>query len=97
MTATADETGVFDGDAELDVAGVRWPVRVRLAGHLNPIDGQFHWQGLAYGAPDEVTAGKPAQLVIENRSAAIRLVERVPSGQLMVSGVGAPPYDLSPV
>ncbi len=97
MTATADESGVFDGDAELDVAGVRCPVRVRLAGHLNPIDGQFHWQGLAYGAPDDITAGKPAQLTIGSRSAAIRLVERVPSGQLMVSGVGVPPYDLSMV
>ena len=50
-----------------------------------------------YHAPDDVTAGKTAQLRIETRSAAIRLVERVPSGQLMVSGVGAPPYDLSPV
>jgi hypothetical protein len=93
---TVDESGVFDGTAELDVAGVRSPVRVRLAGHLNPIDGRFHWQGLAYGAPEDLQAGKPAQLWIENRSAAVRLVERIPSGQLMVSGVGPPPYDLSP-
>ena len=97
MTATADDNGVFDGSAELDIAGVRCPVRVRLAGHLSPIDGQYHWQGLAYGAPDDVTAGKHAQLTIGNRSAAVRLVERVPSGQLMVSGVGAPPYELSAV
>ncbi|WP_197374084.1 DUF4873 domain-containing protein [Mycolicibacterium baixiangningiae] len=93
---TLDESGVFDGDAELDVAGVRCPVRVRLTGHLNPIDGRYHWQGLAYGAPEDVQTGTPAQLWIENRSAAVRLVERIPSGQLMVSGVGAPPYDLSP-
>ncbi|AKK26713.1 DUF4873 domain-containing protein [Mycobacterium sp. EPa45] len=96
MTATADESGVFDGDAELDVAGVRCPVRVRLAGHLDPIDGRYHWQGLAYGAPDDVEAGKPAKLRIGDRSAAVRIVEKVPSGQLMVSGVGAPPYDLLP-
>jgi len=97
VTATVDDNGVFDGSAELDIAGARCPVRVRLAGHLNPIDGQYHWQGLAYGAPDDVTAGKLAQLTIGNRSATVRLVERVPSGQLMVSGVGAPPYDLSAV
>lgn len=94
---TVDENGVFDGNGELDVAGMRCPVRLRLAGHLNPIDGRYHWQGLAYGAPDELQAGKPAQLWIGNRSAAVRLVEKVPSGQLMVSGVGAPPYELSEV
>ncbi|KUI34633.1 DUF4873 domain-containing protein [Mycobacterium sp. GA-2829] len=92
---TVDETGVFDGAAELDVAGVRCPVRVRLAGHLNPIDGRYHWQGLAYGTPDELQVGKTAQLWIGNRSAAVRLVEMIPSGQLMLSGVGTPPYDLS--
>lgn len=94
---TVDDSGVFDGDAELDVAGVRCPVRVRLIGHLSPIDGRYHWQGLAYGAPEDVQAGKPAQLRIGNRCAAVRLVEKIPSGQLMVSGVGTPPYDLSPV
>ena len=97
MTAAADDSGVFDGEAELDVAGVRCAVRVRLTGHLNPIDGQYHWQGLAYGAPDAVTAGKPAQLTIGNRSVTVKLVERVPSGQLMISGIGTPPYDLLPV
>ncbi|MBI3692152.1 MAG: DUF4873 domain-containing protein [Mycolicibacterium aromaticivorans] len=96
MTTAADDSGVFDGEAELDVAGVRCPVRVRLAGHLNPIDGRYHWQGLAYGAPDAVTAGKTAQLTIGSRTVTMRLVERVPSGQLMVSGVGPPPYDLLP-
>jgi hypothetical protein len=93
---TVDENGVFDGTAELDVGGVRYEIRVRLAGHLSPIDGQYHWQGLAYGAPEDLAAGATAQLKIGNRSAAVRLVEKVPSGQLMVSGVGAPPYDLLP-
>ena len=93
---SVDESGVFDGEAELDIAGAVSPVRVRLTGHLNPIDGRYHWQGLAYGAPEDVQAGKPAQLRIGNRSAAVRLVEKIPSGQLMVSGVGEPPYGLSP-
>ncbi len=96
MTATADASGVFDGEAELDVGDVRCPVRVRLAGHLSPIDGRYHWQGLAYGAPDNLSAGTPAHLTIGTRSATVRLVEKIPSGQLMVSGVGAPPYDLPP-
>ncbi|SBS77681.1 conserved hypothetical protein [uncultured Mycobacterium sp.] len=93
---TVDENGVFDGTAELDVASVRYQIRVRLAGHLSPIDGQYHWQGLAYGAPEDLEAGAKAQLRIGDRSAAVRLVEKIPSGQLMVSGVGPPPYDLLP-
>lgn len=97
MTAVVDENGVFDGAAELEVAGVRCPIRVRLAGQLNPIDGRYHWQGLAYGVPDNVAAGSPAQLTIGSHSAAVRLVEKIPSGQLMISGVGAPPYDLPAV
>ncbi len=97
MTAAIDGSGVFDGPAELDVAGQRCAIRVRLAGHLNPIDGQYHWQGLAYGAPDGVVAGAQAQLTIGSRTAPVRLVEKVPSGQIMICGVGAPPYDLPPV
>lgn len=97
MTATANENGVFDGDAELRIADAHYPVRVRLTGHLSPIDGRYHWQGLAYGAPDDLTAGKQAELLIGNRSAAVRVVEKIPSGQLMVSGIGSPPYDLSSV
>jgi hypothetical protein len=94
LPVTAFDDGVFDGAAELDVEGARCSVRVRLAGHLSPIDGRYHWQGLAYGAPDDLAAGKEAQLTIGNRSAAVRLAEKIPSGQLMLSGVGAPPYDL---
>ncbi|MCK0176963.1 MULTISPECIES: DUF4873 domain-containing protein [Mycobacteriaceae] len=93
--SAADEDGVFDGAAELDVAGQRCGVRVRLAGHLSPIDGRYHWQGLVYGAPEDLAAGKAAQLWIGDRSAEARLVERIPSGQLMISGTGSPPYDLA--
>ena len=35
----------YDGAATLTLAGACHPVRVRLAGHLDPIDGQYHWQG----------------------------------------------------
>lgn len=94
MNTTADD-GVFDGHAELDVAGTRCDVRVRLAGYLSPIDGRYHWQGLVYGAPEGLPAGGSAQLWIGARGADARLVERIPSGQLMISGVGAPPYDLA--
>lgn len=93
MSAALD--GVFDGEADLDVAGTAHHVRVRLTGYLNPLDGQYHWQGLVYGAPADIPAGKPAQVRIGDRCAASRLVERLPSGPMMISGVGAPPYGLA--
>lgn len=95
MSPGVGSDGVFDGAAHLDVAGTPHPVRVRLTGHLNPLDGQYHWQGLVYGAPQDIPAGKVAQVRIGERCAASRLVERLPSGPLMISGVGAPPYDLA--
>lgn len=97
MRAAVDENGVFDSVAELDIAGERCVVRVRLAGHLSPVDGRYHWQGLAYDAPDDVVVGTHAQLFIGSHSAPVRLVEKIPSGQIMICGVGAPPYDLPSV
>ncbi len=35
----------YDGAATLTIAGTSHPVRVRLIGHLDPIDGNYHWQG----------------------------------------------------
>lgn len=95
MSPDVTGEGVFDGAAELDVAATPHQVRVRLTGHLNPLDGQYHWQGLVYGAPADIPAGKTAQVNIGDRRAACRIVERLPSGPLMISGVGAPPYDLA--
>lgn len=94
MTAPVDASGVFDGDADLNIDGTCCTVRVRLSGQLNPVDGRYHWQGLVYGAPHDLPIGKPGQLRVGERVAAARLVERIPSGQFMISGVGAPPYDL---
>jgi hypothetical protein len=93
----ADEDA-YDGAATLTVAGVEHPVRVRLAGHLDPIDGRFHWQGTVFGTssrplPDDVVKqARTATLTVGECSAPARIVEQTPWGAHSVAGVGAPPY-----
>ncbi len=85
---------IYDGDATLKIAGTGHPVRVRLTGRLDPIDGHYHWQGTVFGSlPDEVLKqARAATLSVGERSAQARIVERTPWGTHSVAGVGAPPY-----
>lgn len=88
----------YDGAATLEIAGVRHPVRVRLTGHLDPIDGRYHWQGTVSASPSQplpdeaLGQARTATLTVGRRSAAARIVERTPWGTHSVAGVGAPPY-----
>jgi cation diffusion facilitator CzcD-associated flavoprotein CzcO len=90
----------YDGAATLTIAGIEHPVRVRLAGHLDPIDGHYHWQGTVFGSssgplPDEaLKQARTATLTVGTRSAPARVVEQTPWGTHTVAGVGAPPYAL---
>jgi cation diffusion facilitator CzcD-associated flavoprotein CzcO len=94
-----DET--YDGAATLTIAGTRHPVRVRLTGHLDPIDGHYHWQGTVFSSlpeplPDDaIKEARAATLTVGDRSAPARIIEQTPWGTHSVAGVGAPPYDLS--
>jgi hypothetical protein len=85
---------VYDGPATLRVDGAEHPVRVRLTGHLDPIDGRYHWQGMIFDQlPDEVASlPQSVELVIGGVSAAARVTERTPWGSHAVVGVGAPPF-----
>ncbi len=89
---------IYDGAATLTIAGTGHPVRVRLAGHIDPIDGHYHWQGtvftsLAQPLPDDaLKQARAATLTVGERSAPARIVEQTPWGTHGVAGVGAPPY-----
>jgi cation diffusion facilitator CzcD-associated flavoprotein CzcO len=93
-----DET--YDGAATLTIAGIEHPVRVRLAGRVDPIDGHYHWQGTVFGSssgplPDEaLKQARTATLTVGARAAPARVVEQTPWGTHTVAGVGAPPYAL---
>ena len=94
-----DET--YDGVATLTIAGTCHPVRVRLAGHLDPIDGHFHWQGMVFSSPSQplpdeaLKQARTATLTVGERTAPARIIEQTPWGTHSVAGVGAPPYTLS--
>jgi hypothetical protein len=90
--------GVYDGPAVLTMAGVPNAVRVRLTGHLDPIDGHYHWQGMIFG--DLPGAPRPTgavTLAIGAQSATARIVEQTPWGTYSIAGIGAPPYPLDAI
>ena len=85
---------LYDGPATLTVAGERLDRRVRLIGHLDAIDGHYHWQGTLFGAvpPAARGAGAAITLTVAERCAPVRVVEQTPWGDHMVAGVGEPPF-----
>lgn len=88
---TTDE--VYDGFAILDTGDGDRRVHVRLIGHLDPIDGKFHWRGTILDAPGTVTPG-PVRISIGARTVDARITERTSQGTLSIAGVGEPPFEL---
>jgi hypothetical protein len=86
-----DYEDTYDGEATLEIGGTRHPVRVRLVGHLDPLDGNYHWQGTVFDAA-ELSRERVGTLSVGQHSAPARIVERTPWGTHSVAGVGAPPY-----
>jgi cation diffusion facilitator CzcD-associated flavoprotein CzcO len=97
-SSAPQDDDTYDGAATLTIAGTEHPVRARLAGHLDPIDGHYHWQGTVFGSlsqplPDEAfKQARTATLTVGARSAPARIIERTPWATHTVAGVGAPPY-----
>lgn len=93
LTVGAGGDATYEGAATLTVAGAEQPVSVRLAGHLDPIDGHYHWQGTVFGAA-ALNETRTATLTVGERSADARIVEQTPWGTHTLAGIGAPPYAL---
>lgn len=96
-----DETG-YDGGALLLLGDQSLEVTVHLDGHLEPLDGLFHWYGRIERADGLVAAksrgATSGELVIDGGPPApVRLAEQDPWGHVQVNGTGAPPYPLAPV
>ena len=85
---------LYDGPATVTVSGNDILTRVRLTGHLDAIDGRYHWQGTVFEALPDAARGRSAgvTLTIEDRTAAARIVEQTPWGTHMIAGVGDPPF-----
>lgn len=86
---------LYDGPATVTVGGQPIPSRVRLSGHLDAIDGRYHWQGTVFGSLPEVVRGRSAgvTLTVEDRTVPARVVEETPWGTHMIAGVGDPPFE----
>jgi hypothetical protein len=94
----AVEDDVYDGDATVHIGDARCVARVRLTGHFEPIDGQYHWQGtILEQLPGTEKLPQPATVTVGNRSAAGRITERTSQGGYSVVGVGVPPFALDAV
>lgn len=93
-SAATEDDQTYDGAATLTLAGARFRVRVRLTGHLDPINGNYHWQGTVFDSLPEtsLTHARAATLTIGGRSAPARITEQTPWGTHSVAGVGPPPY-----
>ena len=96
-----EETG-YDGNAVLLVGDQAIDVVVHLDGHLEPLDGLFHWYGriessAAVAAAKDGGATTGELVIGSGTAAAVRLAEYDPWGHVQVTGTGAPPYPLESV
>lgn len=92
------EDDTYDGRATLHIGDDGRDARVRLTGHFDPIDGQYHWQGTIFEELDDADKlPKSAIVTIGNRSSAARITERTPQGGYSVVGVGTPPFALEEI
>ncbi len=91
------EAEIYDGSATLMIADARQRVRVRLTGHLNAIDGRYHWRGTVFGQSlgDNLMRSPQVTLTVGGRSAVARITEQASGGTIWVTGVGAPPFVLA--
>jgi Domain of unknown function (DUF4873) len=89
-------SAVYDGPAAIRVNDVDHAVRIRLTGHLDPIDGRYHWRGMVFELAAEAAERMPlpVHVSIGPRTAQAHLTEVTPWGTYCVAGVGAPPYSL---
>jgi hypothetical protein len=90
---------IYDGAATVTVADICREVRIRIAGHIDPIDGQYHWQGTLFDQlPADVLAQvRTVTLVVGERSVSARITEETPQGTHTIAGLGAPPFALADV
>ena len=89
---------IYDGPATVRIGEDERTVRVRLAGHVDPIDGRYHWQGTVFDElPGDMRLPQQVTASIGDQQAQARIVERPPQGGYSVAGVGAPPFAMEAV
>lgn len=97
MSLAADPDEGYAGPATLRLGDDDVPVRIRVSGRFEPIDGRYRWTGAADGGDDlveRVRAGnREATLRIpDGTEAPVRLGEPDPWGAVRLTGAGHPPW-----
>lgn len=92
-----EEEGGYDGRAVLRVGDRTLDVTVHLHGHLEPLDGRFHWYGRIERSAEmtalKATGAAAAELTVDGGPPVpVRLAEHDPWGHVQVNGTGRPPY-----
>jgi Domain of unknown function (DUF4873) len=82
----------YAGPATLTSAGICQQVRVLLSGHVDPVDGQYHWQGTIFDPLPVDLRARTVTLTVGERSAPARITEETPQGTHSITGVGTPPF-----
>lgn len=97
--AGSRDDDVYDGPAVITHNGQDYPSRVQLAGHFDPIDGHYHWQGMFFtDLPGTNVTGSRVSIRVGEHTADGRVAERTPWGTLTVMGAaGYPPFPLEDV
>ena len=92
-----DEDG-YTGPVEVVVGESVVTVNAQLAGHFDPISGQYSWYGRLEVSPDVdalVAAGaQKVELRTPSHTVATRLSDVDPWGRYRVEGFGSPPFEV---
>jgi len=92
-----DEDG-YRGPARLDVGDTTIDVDVVLGGHLEPLDGKYHWYGrvvrnVAVDAAKSEGATVVGLSIGGRKCAEGRLAEHDAWGNMRITATGAPPFE----
>jgi len=94
----AHEDDGYEGPARLHVDDRTIDVEVVLGGHLEPLDGKFHWYGRvvqndAVDAAKQAGATTAGLTIADGARAEGRLAEHDAWGNMRITGLGAPPFE----
>jgi len=92
-----DEDG-YEGPARLVVGDDAFDVEVVLGGHLEPLDGKYHWYGRvvqddALDAAKKGGATSGLLTIGDGVATEGRLAEHDAWGNMRITGLGAPPFE----
>jgi hypothetical protein len=92
---------VYDGAAVVEHDLEPFACRIRVSGYFDPVDGHYHWAGIAFGEAIKALKDARASDVLvgvgDRDAVPARLTEITPWGSVRIVGIGQPPYALDDV